>query len=227
MSDKINKIKELIGTDSKVAEEISKYCQKIKTKYKIINMKKYVQENLDKTNDTSIIEQYLDKITELHHKVTNNTKDCHHEVKICFKFEINGVLIDFNSELNEDHEKYLIINIDENPIVNDYGFIHEYCMIKNDDKITNFNLKKYYKLTEMSEVCVFNSYINFDSFEKNYDEEDFNEKNYIKYDKKQELKKGIIDFKLFVDLCKDKFPEANPTQMFDVIMLCLIYCFSL
>ena len=36
MSDKINKIKELIGSDSNIAEEIIKYCQKIKNKSKIL-----------------------------------------------------------------------------------------------------------------------------------------------------------------------------------------------
>ena len=57
MSDKINKIKELIGSDSNIAEEIIKYCQKIKNKSKIINMKSYVLKNIDNTSDINIIEQ--------------------------------------------------------------------------------------------------------------------------------------------------------------------------
>lgn len=58
MSDKINQIneiKELIGTDSNIAEEIIKYCQKIKNKSKSLNMKSYVLEKIDKTYDINII----------------------------------------------------------------------------------------------------------------------------------------------------------------------------
>jgi antitoxin component YwqK of YwqJK toxin-antitoxin module len=115
MSDKsnqIDKIKELIGSDSNIAEEIIKYCQKIKNKSKSLIMKSYVLEKIDKTYDINIIEQYLDKIAELKHKVRDNTKDCYHDIKIHTSLKINEVLVDFKCEMNDDHEDNFIIKID-------------------------------------------------------------------------------------------------------------------
>jgi hypothetical protein len=114
MSDKINQIneiKKLIGSDSNIAKEIIKYCQKIKNKSKILNMKSYVLEKVDKTYDINTIDQYLDKITELKHKVRDNTKDCYHDIKIHRSLKINEVLVDCKCEMNEDNENNFIMKI--------------------------------------------------------------------------------------------------------------------
>lgn len=62
---------------------------------------------------------------------------------------------------------------------------------------------------------------------KDDDEKYFNEKNYIDYDEDKEGEKGIIDLKLFVEVCKTNFPNVNPIEMFDMIILGLIYCYKL
>lgn len=231
MSDNINQIKTLIGTNPKIAEEIAKYCEKIKTNNKILNMKPYVLEKIDKTYDINIIEQYLDKIIELKHKVRDNTKDCHHEIKIHSSFKINDVLVDLKCEINEDTDTYFIINIDEETIINDEVWGMDYCMIKKDIYINNFNLKHYYKLDDMSQKCAYNGSVDEEKEDKknpiDYSETSFNEIDYIDYDENLEDEKGVIDLKLFVEVCKNKFPDVNPIEMFDMIMLCLIYCYKL
>ena len=234
MSDKsnqINKIKELIGSDSNIAEEIIKYCQKIKNKSKSLIMKSYVLEKIDKTSDINIIEQYLDKITELKHKVRDNTKDCYHDIKIHTSLKINEVLVDFKCEMDEDHEDNFIIKIDGKTIIVDEAWGMDYCMIKQDNNINNFNLKYYHKLDVLSQTCAQYGWVNEEKEDKNnpkdYYETPFDGKDYIDYDENIEDEKGVIDLKLFVDICKNNFPDVNPIEMFDMIMLCLIYCYRL
>lgn len=233
MSDKnnqINKIKELIGSDSNIAEEIIKYCQKIK-KNKSQHMKSYVLKNIDKTSDINIIEQYLDKITEIKHKVFDNTEDCYHDIKIHTSFKINEILVEFKCEIDEDHEDNFIIKIDEKPIIIDEMWIMDYCMIKKDNNINNFNLQYYCKLDKLSQTCAQYGFVNEEKEDKknpkDYYEKLFDEKNYIDYDKNLEDEKGVIDLELFVDVCNNKFPDINPIVMFDMIMLCLIYCYKI
>ena len=214
-------IQNLIGTNVRVAEEIAKYCQQVKTNSKFLNMKSYVLEKIDKTYNLNILKQYLDKITVLKHKVCDNTKDVHHKIKVYSSFEINNVLVDFKCHVNEDTEEYFTIEIDGETIVNDEFFGYEYCMVKKDSDITNFNLKHYHTLDNLSNNCALNECIIED------DETRFDEKDYIDYDKNKENEKGIIDLKLFVEVCKKKFPDVNPIEMFDMIMLCLIYYYKL
>jgi hypothetical protein len=234
MSDKsnqINKIKELIGSDSNIAEEIIKYCQKIKNKSKSLIMKSYVLEKIDKTYDINIIDQYLDKITELKHKVRDNTKDCYHDIKIHTSLKINEVLVDFKCEMNEDHEDNFIIEIDGKTIIVDEAWGNDYCMIKQDIDISKFNLKHYHKLDELSQTCAQYGFVNEEKEDKknpkDYNETLFDGKDYIDYDENIEDEKGVIDLKLFVEVCKNNFPDINPIEMFDIIMLCLIYCYRL
>ena len=81
----------------------------------------------------------------------------------------------------------------------------------------------------MTETCVYNgsgSIIKKLDYQDD-DETHFDEKNYIDYDESKEDKKGVIDLKLFVEVCKNKFSDVNPIEMFDMIMLCLIYCYRL
>jgi len=231
MSDKINqinKIKELIGSDSNIVKEIGKYCEHIKNKSKIQNMKLYVLKKIDKTYDMNIIDKYLDNITDLKHKVRDNTKDCYHDIKIHTSFKINEILVDFKCQMDEDHENNFIINIDRKTIIDDEAWGMDYCMLKKDNDIINFNLKLYHKLDNMSQTCAQYGWVDEKKEDKknNY-ETPFDEKDYIDYDENIEDEKGVIDLKLFVDVCKDKFPDAHPVHMFDVIMLCLIYCYSL
>ena len=234
MSDKINQIneiKKLIGTDSNIAEEIIKYCQKIKNQSKILIMKSYVLEKIDKTYDINTIEQYLDKITELKHKVRDNTKDCYHDIKIHTSLKINEVLVDFKCEMDEDHEDNFIIKIDGKTIIVDEAWGMDYCMIKKDQDISKFNLKHYHKLDVLSQTCAQYGWVDEEKEDKKKSEYkdyiDYDEKDYIDYDENIEDEKGVIELKLFVDICKNKFPEINPVQMFDIIMLCLIYCYKL
>ena len=234
MSDKINQIneiKKLIGSDSNIAEEIIKYCQKIKNKSKNLIMKSYVLEKINKTSDINIIEQYLDKITELKHKVRDNTKDCYHDIKIHTSLKINEVLVDFKCEMNEDHEDNFIIKIDGETIIVDEAWGNDYCMIKQDIDISKFNLKHYHKLDKLSQTCANYGCVDEEKEDKkkskNCNEPYFDEKDYIDYDENIEDEKGIIDLKLFVEICKNKFPDVNPIEMFDMIMLCLIYCYKL
>jgi hypothetical protein len=104
-------------------------------------------------------------------------------------------------------------------------------MIKKDKDISNFNLKYYNKLDNLSQICAQYGFVNEEKEDKknpkDYYETPFDEKDYIDYDENIEDEKGIIDLKLFVDICKNKFPEIDPIEMFDVIMLCLIYCYKL
>lgn len=234
MSDKINQIneiKKLIGSDSTIAEEIIKYCQKIKNKSKILNIKSYVLEKIDKTYDINTIEQYLDKITELKHKVRDNTKDCYHDIKIHTSLKINEVLVDFKCEMDEDHEDNFIINIDGKTIIVDEMWGNDYCMIKKDKDISNFNLKHYNKLDKLSQTCANYGWVDEEKEDKinpkDYYETSFDEKDYIDYDENIEDEKGVINLELFVEVCKNKFPDVNPIEMFDMIMLCLIYCYKL
>ena len=231
MTDKINQIneiKKLIGSDSNVAEEIIKYCQKIKNKSKILNMKSYFLEKIDKTYDINAIDQYLDKITELKHKVYDNTKDCYHDIKIHTSLKINEVLVDFKCEKNEEHEDKFIINIDGETIINNEVWGKDYCMIKKDNNKSKFNLKHYHKLDKLSQICANYGWVDEDKKDYiDYDENIEDEKDYIYYDENIEDEKGVIDLKLFVDICKNKFPDINPIEMFDIIMLCLIYCYKL
>ena len=206
-----------------------KYCQKIKNKSKILDIKSYVLEKIDKTYKTynmNIIEQYLDKITDLKHKVKDNTKDCHHKIKINSSFKINGILVDFKCEINEDREEYFIITIDGKTIINDEYFGYDYCIIKQDKNIINFNLKHYHKLDELSQICTKYGFVNEEK-EDNDEKDYFDEKDYIVYDKNLEYEKGVIDLELFVEICKNKFPDINPNEIFDMVMLCLIYCYKL
>jgi len=227
----INQIKKLIGSDSNIEEEIIKYCQKIKNKSKILIMKSYVLEKIDKTYDINTIDQYLDKITELKHKVRDNTKDCYHDIKIHTSLKINEVLIDFKCEMDEDHENNFIINIDGKTIINDEEWGNDYCMIKKDKDISNFNLKHYNKLDKLSQTCAQYGWVDEEKEDKknpkDYYETPFDEKDYIDYDENIEDEKGVIDLKLFVDICKNKFNDINPIEIFDIIMLCLIYCYKL
>jgi len=170
MSDKINQIneiKKLIGSDSNIAEEIIKYCKKIKNKSKILNIKSYVLEKIDKTYDINTIDQYLDKITELKHKVRDNTKDCYHDIKIHTILKINEVLVDFKCEMDEDHEDNFIINIDGKTIIVDEMWGNDYCMIKQDKDISNFNLKHYNKLDKLSQTCAQYGWVDEEKEEEN------------------------------------------------------------
>jgi len=225
--DKLEQIKSLIGNDATVADEVIKYCRQIKTNSKVLNMKTYVLEKLDKTYNMNILEQYLDKITDLKHKVRDNTKDCHHDITVNSSFKINNVLVDLQCRLNEDTENYFTIEIDGGIIVNDEMWGNDYCMVKKDNNITNFNLKYYHKLDNLSQFCVYNGFVNEDSNINNYYNEPFDEKNYFDYNENDEEERGIIDLKLFVEVCKNNFPDVNPIEMFDMIMLCLIYCYKL
>ena len=231
MSDKINQIKALIGSDSNIAEEIIKYCQKLKNKSKILNMKSYILGKINKTYNINIIEQYLDKITEIKHKVRDNTKDCYHDIKIHTSFKINEILVDFKCEMDEDHEDNFIINIDGKTIIVDEIWGNDYCMIKKDNDIRNFNLQYYHKLDKLSLTCAQYGWVDEEKEDKknpqDYYETPFDEKDYIDYDENLEDEKGVIDLELFVDVCKNKFPDVNPIEMFDMIMLCLIYCYRL
>jgi len=219
----------LIGTDNKIADEIIEYCQQVKTNNKILNMKSYVLTKLeDKTyninKNINILEKYLTTLTKLKHKIRNLTEDCHHRVIINSSFKMNDILIELECEINEDTDSIFIIKFDGKTIIYDENWGFDYSMIKKDSEITNFNLKNYYKLDQISHSCaLYGSYcINDD-----YDETDFDEKNYVDYNTFQENQKGVIDLKLFVEICKNKFADAHPIEMFDVIMLCLIYCYNL
>ena len=53
--DKLEQIKSLIGNDATVADEVIKYCRQIKTNSKVLNMKSYVLEMLDKTYNRHIL----------------------------------------------------------------------------------------------------------------------------------------------------------------------------
>lgn len=224
--DKLAQIKALIGTDAKVAEEITKYCRQIKANCKILNMKSYVLERLDKKYDMNIIEEYLDKITDLKHKVRDNTKVVIHDITVNSSFKINDVLVELQCRLNEDTENYFTIEIHGGIIVNDEMWGNNYCMVKKDSNITNFNLEHFNKLDILSQTCAQNGSVNEDSKTKNYYDEPFDEKNYFDYDENDEEERGIIDLKLFVEVCKNNFPDVNPIEMFDMIMLCLIYCYK-
>ena len=152
MLDKINEIKKLIDSDSNIAEEIIKYCEKIIVKSKILNMKLYVLEKIDNTYDINTIKIYLDKITELNYKVYNNNKDCYHDIQIHISFKINEVLIDFKCKKEEGLDNNFIININEQTIIND-NIWHDYCMIKKDNDNYKFNLNHYYNLDFLSNIC--------------------------------------------------------------------------
>jgi len=163
MSDKINqinKIKELIGSDSNIVKEIGKYCEHIKNKSKIQNMKSYVLKKIDKTYDTHIIDKYLDNITNLKHKVRDNTKDCYHDIKIHTSFKINEILIDFKCQMDEDHENNFIINIDGKTIIDDEEWGMDYPILKKDNDITNFNLQHYHKLDVLTHTCAQYGWVN-------------------------------------------------------------------
>lgn len=159
----------------------------------------------------------------------DNTKDCHHKKEINSSFKIDGILVDFKCKINEDHEEYFIITIDGKTIINDEYFGYDYCMIKRDKNIINFNLKHYHKLDELSQICTKYGFVNEekDYIDEKEDNEENEEKDYIYYDKNLEDEKGVIDLELFVEICKNKFPNNNPIEFFDMIMLCLIYCYKL
>ena len=219
MSEQIGHIKSLIGTDIKVAEEIIKYCNQIKKNTKILDAKTYVLEKIDKTYDIPIIEKYLDKITNLEYEGNgDNSYDCHHEVVVNISCKINDMFVELKYGIVEDDTYYFIIEIDNEKIIYDESWVHEYCMVKKDSNITNFNLEHYYQLESFAEIYAFNGYI-----ERIIYETDFDVANYIDYIE-NENKKGVIDLKTFVDICKIKCPDVNPIQMFDVIMLFLIHC---
>ena len=222
---KINEIKKLIGTDVKIVEEIGKYCEYITKKNKIRNMKSYVLKKIDKTYDMSIIDKYLDDITNLKHHVIDNSKDCHHEIKILSKFKINGVFVDFKCNCIEDDCHSFVLKIDKKNIIIDEYYSDDYCMIKKDDNKTNFNLLYYYRLDYMTQICSHYGVVKEETEE--YIDMNLNEKDNIEYNEEKQYEKGVIDLKLFVDVCKNKFPDTNPVHMFDTIMLCLIYCYSL
>ena len=236
MDEQISNIESLIGTDDEVAEEIIKYCQQVKTKSKILNMKSYVLENLDKIYDLPIIEQYLDKITELKHKVLDNVLEFGGELTraiiVDLSFKINKVFVKLeceNVEYSDDFKSKIRIRINGKTIMSVYtDEVWENCyyMIKKDSNITNFNLEHYNKLHKLSECCS-----SYGSIDKDYYEQiDFDETEYIDYDEKDYKKKdtcSVLDLKVFVEVCKKDFPDVNPIQLFDVIMLCLIYCYKL
>jgi hypothetical protein len=104
-------------------------------------------------------------------------------------------------------------------------------MIKQDKNIINFNLKHYHKLNELSQICTKYGFVNEEKEDnkkyKKCNETYIDEKDYIDYDKNFEDEKGVIDLELFVEICKNKFPNNNPIEIFDMIMLCLIYCYKL
>lgn len=128
--DKLAQIKALIGTDAKVAEEITKYCRQIKANIKILNLKSYVLERIYKKYDMNIIEEYLDKITDLKYKYLDNTRDVNHEIKVYSSFKINDILVELIWEMNEDREQYFTIKIDGKPIICDESWGYDYCMVK-------------------------------------------------------------------------------------------------
>ena len=108
---------------------------------------------------------------------------------------------------------------------------NDYCMIKQDIDINNFNLKHYHKLDKLSQTCAQYGWVDEEKEDKknpkDYYETPFDEKDYIDYDENLEDEKGVINLELFVEVCKNKFPDVNPIEMFDMIMLCLIYCYKL
>ena len=161
----------------------------------------------------------------------DNTKDCHHKKEINSSFKIDGILVDFKCKINEGHEEYFIITIDGKTIINDEYFGYDYCMIKRDKNIINFNLKHYHKLDELSQICTKYGFVNEEKEDKKKSKKDnetyFDEKDYIVYDKNLEDEIGVINLELFVEICKNKFPDINPNEIFDMIMLCLIYCYKL
>ena len=235
MSEKISHIVSLIGTDDEVVEEIIKYCQQVKTKSKILNMKSYVLEKLDKTYSMPIIEQYLDKITELKHEVSDNVTEFRSHliknitVKSCFRIDKVFVKLECeNLEYGDHFENKIIIKINGKTIMSVYTeevWENCYYMIKKDSNITNFNLEHYNKLHKLSEYCL--SYGDWCTY-KDYNEQiDFDEKKYIDYDEKEKDTCSVLDLKVFVEVCKKDFPDVNPIQMFDVIMVCLTYCYKL
>ena len=60
-----------------------------------------------------------------------------------------------------------------------------------------------------------------------YEQINFDKTEYIDYDEKEKDSSSVLDLQVFVEICKKDFPDINPIQMFDVIMLCLIYCYKL
>jgi len=224
MSDKISHIKSLIGTDSKVVEEIIKHCNQIKQNTKILDAKTYVLDKIDKTYDLPIIEQYLDKITNLQSKGnSDNSYDCHHEVTVDISFTINNMFVKLKCGIVEDDTYYFIIEIDDEKIILDESWAHEYCMVNKDNNITNFNLEHYYQLESFAQTYAYNGYIEHIIYETDFDVANYNDFDETKY-LENENEKGVIDLKNFVNICKIKCPDVNPIQLFDVIMLFMIHC---
>ena len=82
--------------------------------------------------------------------------------------------------MNEDHEDNFIIKIDGKTIINDEEWGMDYCMIKKDKDISNFNLKHYHKLDVLSQTCTQYGFVN----EEKEDKKKSEYKNYIDYDEK-------------------------------------------
>ena len=102
----------------------------------------------------------------------------------------------------------------------------------NEDNISELTYNNYYKMIYTGrENCIYYSLSILNKINSIIENGEQGSRlgimSYCCIDKHKENEKGVIDLKLFVEVCKTHFPDVNPIEMFDMIMLCLIYCYKL